>query len=102
MTETFARIPHDRALTVYQHLGGPAWVILIELDRLVMRSRGKNPVKLTSARLTKIGITDHTRRRGLRQLEEAGIIAIKNPGPGQSLLIHHLWFPVSAGDPDLG
>src|SRR5262249_53698894 len=41
--ETFARIPHDRARALYGHIGGPAWLLLVELDRLVLEGRGRNP-----------------------------------------------------------
>jgi hypothetical protein len=45
-TETFARIPHDRGLELYRRhrISGPAWAALIELDRMVLTQRGKNPV----------------------------------------------------------
>ena len=66
--ETFARIPHDRALELYRHkIIGTAWVVLIELDRLILKRRGQNPVLLISSRLTAAGVSYHTRRRALRQ-----------------------------------
>jgi hypothetical protein len=95
LTETFARIPHDRALALYRHIGGPAWLLLIELDRLILAGRGRNPVKLTNKRLASIGVTHHTRARALRQLEAAGVITVEYQGPGQSPLVRHLWFPVT-------
>ena len=33
--ETFARIPHQRGMELYGRIGGAAWVILLELDRLI-------------------------------------------------------------------
>jgi hypothetical protein len=45
LTETFARIPHDRALALYRQIGGTVWVLLFELDRLILKARGRNPVK---------------------------------------------------------
>ena len=34
LTETFARIPHDKALDLFRHrVSGAAWMVLIELDR---------------------------------------------------------------------
>ena len=46
LEETFARIPHYRALTLYRYVGGRAWVVLVELDRIIFKSRGKNPIEL--------------------------------------------------------
>src|SRR6516225_5710810 len=64
--ETFARIPFDRARALYRHIGGPAWMLLIELDRLVFEGRGKNPVRLTSAARRASGMTKWAQYRGLR------------------------------------
>ena len=51
IVETFARIPHDKALELYRHkIDRAAWVVLIELDRLVLKARGKNPVRFWSPR----------------------------------------------------
>ena len=55
-TETFARIPHDKALALYKYrLSSAAWVVLIELDRLILKRRGQNPVRFASARLRAVG-----------------------------------------------
>jgi hypothetical protein len=94
--ETFARIPHDRGLDLYHHLGGPAWAILIELDRLIFKGRGRNPVKLSNHNLKRIGLTRSNKYRGLRRLETAGVISIVQrggPGEGCSPLILHHWYP---------
>src|SRR5215510_12999324 len=72
LTETFARIPHDRALALYRYLGGPAWVLLIELDRLILKGHGRNPIKLTNHRLKSVGLTGRRKKRALHQLETAG------------------------------
>src|SRR6516225_2422535 len=44
--ETFARIPHDRARRLY-HLRGSGWALLIQIHRLNLEGRGRNPVRLT-------------------------------------------------------
>ena len=93
LTETFARIPHDRALTLYRHIGGSAWVLLIELDRLILKGRGSNPVKLSSARMNAAGLNRHSRLRALRQLEAAGVVRVERRGRGQSPWVTHRWFP---------
>jgi hypothetical protein len=93
--ETFARIPHDRALELYRHqITGAAWVVLIELDRLILKRRGQNPVRLISSRLTAAGVSHHTRRRALRQLEAAGAIKLQYRGEGLAPWVAHLWYPL--------
>ena len=91
-TETFARFPHDRALALYRHIGGPAWAVLIELDRLILKGRGRNPVKLSSARMNAAGLNRHSRLRALRQLETAGVVRVERHGRGRSPWVLHLWF----------
>jgi hypothetical protein len=72
-TETFARIPHDKALALHKHrLSSAAWLVLIELDRLILKRRGQNPVRFTTARLRAAGIKQIIRVRALRQLASAG------------------------------
>jgi hypothetical protein len=94
-TETFARIPHDRALALHKHRpSSAAWVVLIELDRLILKRRGQNPVRFASARLRAIGLRDHTRTRALRQLAAAGVVRIANRGPGLAPWVTHLWYPL--------
>ena len=91
--ETFARIPHDRGLGLYRHkISGAAWIVLIELDRLILKARGKNPIKFWSSRLRNIGLTHRTRGRALRQLEAAGVITVEQRGRGLSPWVTHLWY----------
>jgi hypothetical protein len=93
-TETFARIPHDRALELYKRLDGAAWVVLIELDHIVFSRRHRNPVTFWSKRLRDIKLTQHTRYRALRQLEAAGVVKITSRGKGFAPLVTHLWYPL--------
>ena len=76
-SETFARIPHDRARELYRQIGGPAWILLVELDRLVLEGRGRNPVKLTPAVREAVGLSRWTLDHGLGLLEAAGIIRVE-------------------------
>jgi hypothetical protein len=93
MAETFARIPHDRGLELYRHkITGAAWAVLIELDRLVLKARGKNPVRFWSSRLRSIGLSHRTRTQALRQLETAGVITVERRGRGLSPWVTHLWY----------
>lgn len=94
LTETFARIPHDKALVLYRHrLSCDAWVLLIEIDRLILKAGQRNPVPLSSKRLRAIGLRGGYRKRALRQLEAAGVILIKWRGHGQSPWVFHTWYP---------
>jgi hypothetical protein len=93
--ETFARIPHDKALELYAHcLPNAAWTVLIELDRIILKHRGRNPIKFVSGRLRQIGLTHHTRKRALEQLAAADVIKIKQRGPGLAPLVTHSWYPL--------
>ena len=97
--ETFARIPHDRARELGRRsLSGAAWMLLIELDRLIFEGRGKNPVKLTYRCRKAAGLSRYMTKRGLRQSEAASVISVERC-PGQAPLVTHLWFPVTL---DLG
>jgi hypothetical protein len=92
-TETFARIPHDRALKLHHRLSGSAWVALIELDRMILAGRGGNPVLFWSPRLRAAGLTGRSRARVLRQLEAAGVVEVEWRRRGLAPLVRHLWFP---------
>jgi hypothetical protein len=91
--ETFARIPHDKALALYRRLSGDAWVLLIELDRLILKAGQRNPVPLSSKRLQAIGLNAGWRLRALRELETAGIILVRRRGRGHSPWVFHTWYP---------
>ena len=94
LTEVFARIPHARAIELARHrVSGPAWFILVELDRLVLKGRGKNPVRLINRNLLAAGIHRNTKARALRQLEAAGVLRVLESQPGRAPLIVHLWYP---------
>jgi hypothetical protein len=99
MTETFARIPHDKALELYRKhkLGGPAWILLFELDRLILKHRGRNPVRLESNRLRSVGIVTRTRQFALRQLMIAGVVRVERRRSRLSPWVTHLWYPVQEG-----
>jgi hypothetical protein len=93
-TETFARIPHDKALALHRYRLCPsAWLVLIELDRLILKRRGQNPVRFASARLHTVGIKRNVRARALRQLVAAGVVRVLHRGRGLSPLVTHLWYP---------
>jgi hypothetical protein len=91
--ETFARFPHDRALALYPQIGRAAWAILIELDRALLKSRGRNPIPLPSRNLKAVGISHQSKGRGLRELEAAGVIRVQSRGQGRHPLVLHLWYP---------
>jgi hypothetical protein len=92
--ETFARVPHDKGLALARHrLSSYAWVVLIELDRLILKRRGQNPVRLNSSRLNAVGIKQGNRARALRQLATAGVVRIEYRGNGLAPWVTHLWYP---------
>jgi hypothetical protein len=94
LAETFARIPHDKALELYRRkLSGHAWLVLIELDRIILKSGGRNPVLFWSPRLRAIGLHYQARARALWHLERAGVIVIKRRGSGRSPWVFHTWYP---------
>jgi hypothetical protein len=91
MTVKFAMIPHDQVrLLGQQNISGAAWYLLLEIDRLVFESFGKNPVKVT--RRCAPGLSRHTKRRALRQLVKAGVVSIEQK-PGRAPLATLLWRP---------
>jgi hypothetical protein len=91
--ETFARIPHDKALQLYRQKISPAgWLVLIELDRTIPKARGRNPVLLWSPRLRAAGLNSQSRMRALLQLERAGHISVERRGRGLSPWVTHNWF----------
>ena len=91
-TETFARFPHDRAVALHGQISAAGWVILVELDRLILRGRGQNPVRLTNHRLRELGISRETKQYQLRRLEAAGVIKIETQ-ERKGTVVTHLWFP---------
>jgi hypothetical protein len=91
LVETFARIPHNKALAL--KISGHAWLVLIELDRIILKSRGRNPVRFWSPRLRGAELHPQARACALRQLERAGIIMIKWRGLGRSPWVFHTWYP---------
>jgi hypothetical protein len=93
-SETFARIPHDKALGLYRRkLSRHGWAILFELDRAILKGGGQNPVQLWSGRLRAAGLNQHTRARALRELERTEVILVKRLGKGRSPWVFHTWYP---------
>jgi hypothetical protein len=94
LAETFARIPHDKALELYRRkLSRHGWAILHELDRAILKAGGQNPVRLWSGRLRAAGLNHQTRARALRELERAEVILVKRLGKGHSPWVFHTWYP---------
>ena len=91
----FARIEFDAADRLFdQRASGAAWRLLVEIDRLILAQRGRNPVRLYSPRLRRLGLTHHTRRRALQQLVKAGLVEIELDRRGLSPWVRHLGYPV--------
>jgi hypothetical protein len=94
--DTFAPMPH-RAIELYPQLGGAAWAVLIELDRMILAQRNKNPVLFWSPQLKAAGMSRTAKNAALRKLEAAGVIKIKWRGPGLAPLVWHLGYPETDG-----
>jgi hypothetical protein len=88
--ETFARFPHERALQL--KISGNAWRILVELDRLILKGRGRNPVTLTNHRLRELGIGRQMKQQLLRKLKKVGVIEVRAT-ERKGTVVTHLWFP---------
>jgi hypothetical protein len=93
LDEPFAPIPYDRARKLFHHIGGPAWLLLIEIDRLILEGGGRNPVRLTTEALQESGLARWEKGRGLRLLEQAKVITVERKR-GCCPLVTHLWYPV--------
>jgi hypothetical protein len=95
LAETFARIPHDRGLKLYRYrLSAAAYTVLIELDRLILKAGGRNPIKFSSRRLRELGLKGSYRARALRQLTDACVISVVYRGRGLSPWVTHSWYPI--------
>src|SRR5262249_57466182 len=95
--ETFGRIPHDKGLQLCQlRISCAAWAVLLELDRLILKAGGRNPVRLFSPRPRAPGLLGQARARALRQLQAAGVVSVSQRGKGLSPWVTHLWFEKQA------
>ena len=78
---------------LFHHIGGPAWLLLVEIDRLIFEGGGRNPVKLTTDALQGSGLTRWEKERGLRLLEQARVITVQRKR-GRCPFVTHLWYEV--------
>jgi hypothetical protein len=90
---TWARIPHERALQLHGRIDGAAWIVLIELDRLIFKT-GQNPVRLPNKNLREVGMSRTGKAKALRQLQSAGVVTYKQDG-NEAPLVTHSWYPIS-------
>jgi hypothetical protein len=88
---TWARIPHERALQLHGRIDGAAWIVLIELDRLIFKT-GQNPVRLPNKKLRAVGMSRTGKAKALRQLQSAGVVTYKQDG-NEAPLVHPLLVP---------
>jgi hypothetical protein len=93
--EPFVRIPYERTLQLYGRIGAAALFVLFEIDHLIFKARGQNPVRLTNKNLRAIGMPRKTKARALRQLQDAGVITIEQQGH-EAVIVTLLWYPVSS------
>ena len=76
-TVKFARIPHDVARQLFRRrITGAAWLLLVEIDRLDLEKGRERSIRLTRGELEGSGLSPGQVKRGLRQLEGAGVITV--------------------------
>jgi hypothetical protein len=80
-------------MKLYGRIDGAAWIILLELDRLIFKSFGQNPVRLTNQNLAAVGMPRNTKSKALRQLQDANVITVVRDGQAAAL-VTHLWHPI--------
>ena len=68
-------------------------MVLIELDRLILKGAVKTRCGSGSPRLRALGIRGDSRTRVLRQLEAAGVIIVRWNEAGHSPWVFHTWYP---------
>jgi hypothetical protein len=90
LERTWAKIPHDRGLELAKRIGSPGFAVLLVLEHAVHWNKS-NIVKLTNDLLGQFGISRQSKTRGLRQLEEAGVIEVVWRGKA-SPIVKHLWY----------
>jgi hypothetical protein len=95
--ETFARIPHERALKLYKRIRSAPWTIVFELDRIILMSKGRNPVPLNHERLYAAGMTRSAIYKALQQLQKAGVIRVEHwaKHAKDDTLVTHCWYPTA-------
>jgi hypothetical protein len=73
----FARIPHDVARQLFRRrITGAAWLLLVEIDRLDLEKGRERSIRLTRGELEGSGLSPGQVKRGVRQLEDAGVITV--------------------------
>ena len=82
-------------MELYGRIDGAAWVILLELDRLIFKSFGRNPVRLANHVLEAVGMSRNAKWKALRQLQDAGVITVAQRGR-DAAVVTHLWHPLKS------
>jgi hypothetical protein len=90
-TNTWAKIPHDRGLTLAKRSGNSVLAVLLALEIAIHNARS-NRVKVTNGLLEQYGITPQSKMRGLRRLAAADVIAIEPHGQREAPVVRHRWY----------
>jgi hypothetical protein len=96
--EPFVQLPYERFMQAYGKLTAAGLYVAIELERLYFKSGGGdrpklNPVTLPNKALRNVGMHRSTKAKGLRQLEEAGLVHFTKFGQG-AFEVTLTWHPV--------
>jgi hypothetical protein len=87
---TWAQIPHHRGIKLAKRSKSPALAVLLVLEHLIHGAKG-NRVKLTNDLFKQYGIARQSKRWGLTQLADAGVITIEQAGK-EAPIVTHLWY----------
>jgi hypothetical protein len=90
ITTTWAPIPHHRGIELAKRIQAPALAVLLLLEHLI-HSAKSNRVKLTNDLFKQYGIARQSKRWGLTQLVDAGVITIEQAGKAAPF-VTHLWY----------
>jgi hypothetical protein len=90
LTTTWAQIPHHRGIELAKRIQAPALAVLLLLEHLIHGAKS-NRVKLTNDLFKQYGIARQSKRWGLTQLADAGVITIEQAGK-EAPVVTHLWY----------
>jgi hypothetical protein len=92
LTETWARIPHERGLKLAKQTKCPVLAVLLALEAAVHKARS-NRVKLTNDLFRQYGIRPQSKTRGLRQIAATGTISVEGGSRKKaSPMVTHHWY----------
>jgi hypothetical protein len=89
--KSWCKISHRMGIALAKRLRMPAFAVLLAVDYAIYKSE-RNPTKLTNELLAEFEIPRESKRRGLRQLEAAGVVSVDRKGREAPMVTSH-WHP---------